>query len=567
MSDPPEPAWHLLPRDSEKFFGLEAGYDRKDLKRAYNQFVKRFKPERFPNEFQRIRAAYDSLQDALRYDIASSQGEGEPEMPSRFTERVAFLTAPPPATVQSPAPVEPRAAATTPPSLEERLAQTSPEHLYRELRESSQKSPRDYLALALLADAVNEDRRADESFGEWLLQGLAAHPGNWDLAQLLREYLTAVTAIDTLLTLLPRCAATVRDDRLHYITERAWDRLLREATFEQFRICLEQCHLLSHQLNHNQLAFQLHILRLAMWKADDDFLDSLREPLEDHFFDLDGAAQADYELLSALLTYRSHRDEFVKRGSVAQRIDQAIQDWCLQDEPQGDQSVLDCQHFLNRHGQRLLEAFPDPNEVLDWLLIPWETIVADVEERLDDEQPHDDQEVIRHTRDFLIRLNRRTKRTTRHMIGLTLIAADLAFGLGAIVISCALLIRMLRKMVIDGRWLGALGDGVLATFIFVVAAVVFLIVILIGRRKSQMQYQAIRAHLFTLLRVTPVRIGELKQIITSLEDAKYGDDESVDDTEIVARALDRDPAMQLFNLAQLTLSRAAREEIVVAQLL
>ena len=54
MTEPAGPDWNLLPHSPEEFFGLETGYDRKDLKRKYNQFLKQFKPEKHPQEFQRI---------------------------------------------------------------------------------------------------------------------------------------------------------------------------------------------------------------------------------------------------------------------------------------------------------------------------------------------------------------------------------------------------------------------------------------------------------------------------------------------------------------------------------
>src|SRR5205807_3335279 len=68
MTDiPDDPDWSLLPHAPVRFFGLNAGFDRRELKRSYNQLIRRFKPERFPQEFQRIRAAYEQLENAIRY--------------------------------------------------------------------------------------------------------------------------------------------------------------------------------------------------------------------------------------------------------------------------------------------------------------------------------------------------------------------------------------------------------------------------------------------------------------------------------------------------------------------
>jgi len=70
MSDAGDPQWDLLPDHPEQFFSLSGEYDVRDLKRSYNRLIKRFKPEKFPEEFQRIRAAYERLNDALRRNTA-----------------------------------------------------------------------------------------------------------------------------------------------------------------------------------------------------------------------------------------------------------------------------------------------------------------------------------------------------------------------------------------------------------------------------------------------------------------------------------------------------------------
>ncbi len=68
MAEPPdEPRWDLLPHDPVRFFALADGFNRNDLKRAYNRLLRRFKPEKAPEEFQRIRAAFEELDENLRY--------------------------------------------------------------------------------------------------------------------------------------------------------------------------------------------------------------------------------------------------------------------------------------------------------------------------------------------------------------------------------------------------------------------------------------------------------------------------------------------------------------------
>ncbi len=75
-----EPLWRFLPYAPERFFKLEKGFSRVDLKRAYNHWIRRFKPEQHPAEFQRIREAYQRLERRLlngEFDQTSEMEEDE----------------------------------------------------------------------------------------------------------------------------------------------------------------------------------------------------------------------------------------------------------------------------------------------------------------------------------------------------------------------------------------------------------------------------------------------------------------------------------------------------------
>ncbi len=57
-----EPDWSLLPHSPRDFFGLSENFDRRDLKRAYGKLIRQYKPEHAPEEFRRIRVAYEALE-------------------------------------------------------------------------------------------------------------------------------------------------------------------------------------------------------------------------------------------------------------------------------------------------------------------------------------------------------------------------------------------------------------------------------------------------------------------------------------------------------------------------
>ena len=75
MNERGEPRWELLPHDPVGFFELAGSFDRKTLKQRYTDLVRRFKPEKHPSEFQRIRAAFEALDARLRYGQQERTGQ------------------------------------------------------------------------------------------------------------------------------------------------------------------------------------------------------------------------------------------------------------------------------------------------------------------------------------------------------------------------------------------------------------------------------------------------------------------------------------------------------------
>ncbi len=72
MSDA-TPEWDLARTEPIRFFGLEAGCNRVDLRRRYSAMIRRYKPESFPDEFMVIRAAFEAADAMLLTDAAPSK--------------------------------------------------------------------------------------------------------------------------------------------------------------------------------------------------------------------------------------------------------------------------------------------------------------------------------------------------------------------------------------------------------------------------------------------------------------------------------------------------------------
>ena len=232
MSEPrdeQEPDWGLLPHDPEAFFDLDEGFDLRTLKRSYNRLLRRYKPEKFPDEFQRIRAAYEDLSDALRYNVPSQrQQRRSDETPPAETaspadsaaqhEEVppndAHADALPPESpeVDRPAEAQPQPQRARPEVEINPLAAatTAPEQTYEHLRSRANKSAEDYVYLALLSDVVHQrEAVAGEGFADWIFTGLKRFKHDWGLTQLLREYLDESHSLDELAKLLQKSVAVL----------------------------------------------------------------------------------------------------------------------------------------------------------------------------------------------------------------------------------------------------------------------------------------------------------------------------------------------------------------------
>ncbi len=84
------------PRDCFDLFGISNSASEKELRRAYFRLIKKFKPDRFPSEFQRIHEAYElaqrRLENAQHYDEESDFWQPPAKLPSKNSTPVVDST-------------------------------------------------------------------------------------------------------------------------------------------------------------------------------------------------------------------------------------------------------------------------------------------------------------------------------------------------------------------------------------------------------------------------------------------------------------------------------------------
>ncbi len=562
MSQEQEPAWDLLPHDPERFFGLSGDYDARTLKRAYNRLIRRFKPEQFPQEFQRIRAAFEELNDALRYDLPTRRPATVVPMPTPAEK--------PAADAHRSASIErtDREVSAEHPQVEpipifQRLDTESPESLHAELARRRPKVPSDYVTLALMADAIKADSSEAceaQSFVDWLLSGLREYPEDWGMTRLLREYVATLDDRSRLMDVLIRAVDILPGSRFLYVTEKAWDRLIREAPFDEFRDCLKQCKdkLAGDHHDDSLLVFNIHIMKLAVWKADAEFVGELKKTIDDHYHSLEHSLQIEYDLAASLVEYHAVRSEFIKRGPCCRRIDQAIRDWCLLPEHEGDLRVLDCQYFISSQERRLMDEFPDWKAGKETIPFAWREIVMDVLERLPEPEPIGETLARQRVRNVLVRMARRNSQTIRHALGIGILFLFFPISVTVVVGALSLGIRAIWEFFTKHNFLLGLGNVLLAVGMLLAGCIAAYISLRVGYRITALRYRDCRRDLLSLLRVVPWEPFDVAKIVVGFEDEEYGDGEQIAGPKWIAPHMVDDPCLELFSLAQFCIHAAAR---------
>jgi hypothetical protein len=356
----------LLPRNPAAFFGLRPGFDLRALKSAYGGLVRRYKPEKAPEEFQRIRAAFESLR--LRFD--ATQGHAAP--PPSFREEL------PP--VVDPRPSKKRSRLAVPREEQQPVEPLSIAKRYAIRRAHDQKSFQDYYEIALLADLVDDD---GIGFAGWLLAGLRQFPNDPALARLVSAYLTTEEAADNAESLLVALSQAVPDDRFYDITRPLWERLIHAVDFGTFRKLLDACEAnLDGDPGEAYVAFSWWVLKRAVWEPDDNWFQAKIADLESHSDLTRWDACRDRDLIDHLIVYRNAREAIVTKGFVRREMDRAVIACTTSSDDVADWRMVEAQQSLASHDRELLREFPPDCEGLDPLVIVWESLSGETASRL-----------------------------------------------------------------------------------------------------------------------------------------------------------------------------------------
>lgn len=377
MADGAEsPRWELLPHDAVGFFELADGFDRRDLKRAYNRLLRQFKPEKFPTEFQRIRGAFEELDEALRYHGGAAIARTP--VPQDWKTDAATPTA---AMQQAEGNKEDQSKSTKR-RLVDRIADESPRELFAELRNKPNKTPYDFYALALLSDIVE---KSATGFAKWLIEGIATHRQDGALKQLLHDMFRGPQTGATLLKLLPLAARAIRTDEFYPLTEPAWQVVLRECSFEQFATVFDRCEAeLRDSHIVGRMAFLIHVLKTALWvdPAEDGWSARQFRFVEENFESIPPWLEWDVEILGLAREYLEVRQQFATGSPLRMKMDAALKDYFSEPQEVGDRSIVTAQMEVLTSGDALMTEFPiEEGDLISKFYPIWAWASHDVAER------------------------------------------------------------------------------------------------------------------------------------------------------------------------------------------
>lgn len=342
MTSPePQPDWSLLPHQPVQFFGLAPGFDRRALKRAYHQLLHRFKPEKHPAEFQRIRKAYEDLDRRLSQAAAGLEPVVRP-----FSVIDPQSPAPTENAVQSPAKGPPtdavdtghgnstpaNAAATAAPvvPLLERIETLTLEELLEDFENHPPRTPREELARLLLRDMR---QRGDESaFLEQLLAARVRFPHDATLERLLADFLVSPEAARQSGPLLRILFARWPFPSVWSLSKPLFRALSSQVEPVEFQKTLRECERLSSAHRWaERFDFDLFLCRLRVL-SDDPQTTNVRLAQLDRIQNLDSEEETQLSLLLVLLRklldYRQQRAAFLNGDPVRQRCDEVLRAWC-----------------------------------------------------------------------------------------------------------------------------------------------------------------------------------------------------------------------------------------------
>ncbi len=427
----PDPDWGLLPRFPERFFGLEQVFDRRDLKRAYNRLLRRFKPEQYPEEFKQLRGAYEMLESRLQ-----------------FSEGIGVTRTEPP---------EPRPASDQPVPARfdcvERMQQSSVEEVVAALTAFESKSSDNWCQLAILRDEL--ERENPLAFYDVLIEGVRATNSAHSVSALLYEACQETLPEEARLPLLERMQELcteghgdlgVRPEGFFYLTERLWLDLASSMEFSEFEPLLrEKRAAFGEPALEGYLGLLIRLVPRLGLRGDPAWVDEAMELIDEHYHSLPPNAQNAVVEFDWVDRYRASRHWLLNGNPLREQIDQTMVLLSAGDVQKGPAALKELLSDIREDPASLLEAFtPGQENEFEFFLDPLWWYAEENEAQLGGPMRRIEQGLVE-TRvvNFAQRLESRTDWSPLGMLWLACTFGTLAVMLALVVgLPCALVVQL-----------------------------------------------------------------------------------------------------------------------------
>lgn len=409
------PDWDLLPDQPQAFFHLENGFSRTDLKRAYTRLIKVFKPERHPDEFQRIRAAYELLDGQLRHGTTGPSGT-----PGNSA---------PPVSPVSPGPdwaPRPKWASSQPevPQVDALavLEASGPAALAKALREHRSKNSRAWVQFALLEEELSGNAHAAIA---QLLAGIQATGGSpglfallWGLVREPHPVADAARLVQELTQSTKpsaEAAAAIGPGAYWHLTEPLWMLLADNVPSAQLHKLLERCHRsVGEEGSRGRLIVSVRLLRRAAPRAEPAWLKGLVSEIQERYSELGDDLQDEVDLalwLHEALDARGALDRTQPPGDL---LDAALMAVLAGEEVLADRAFLEAMVWIADHPAEHLAQFDPESTLPAGITGPLHYWGAELSSRRPDRPELDEATGKRRVIELLQRIEHRTD---RHWLG------------------------------------------------------------------------------------------------------------------------------------------------------
>ncbi|MBM3966852.1 MAG: hypothetical protein FJ308_17570 [Planctomycetes bacterium] len=358
-----EPPWHFLPRFPRKFFGIGPEATREQLKHAYSVLIRKYKPERYPEEFKRIRAAFEQVDREMRKSTskdleASDEPLNDDELWFTYPVFSANVNGHSSGTSGS---FEKQQA-----SVSQRLEVNDPEAWYAEVSGKAIKLPDDYYTLAVLSQVLSTPAKG---FIDWIVEGTMCYPQNQPLRELLEAlFERVVVTADEAAGMLLRLAVSIPSSSYYLLTEPLWQRFALLESWDKVQPVLasvERC--LEGKEKRYRTAFMICLMRRVMWRAPLEWLQEQREWIEEGRDPIPSHLEIDHEINCKVIALRDRCVERLQNGPHGRRILECIRSYCEEGEWEAVTKICDCQFDIATHPHEFLKEFEfRPEEDTQW---------------------------------------------------------------------------------------------------------------------------------------------------------------------------------------------------------